>query len=148
MKDNRIDKITPRLGQFIRVNNAERFDDLKDGFTNKVWKLKRYSESVFYVSLQVENVDGKGERCLLFTPVEHTDMEFIELDPSLTKFVMGRLYPAVIGRRPCYLIKTKHWNGSTRILRISKSQLTKADKRALAHPKTVTTKPAIVDMFD
>lgn len=149
MDDNRIDKLTPKLGQFIRVNNAERFDALKGSFQSKdKFKLPRYRESTFYVSLQVEDVDGNGERCLLFTPTEHTDMEFIELDPTLTRFVTGRLYPAVIGRKPCYLIKTKHWDGRARILRISKSQLAKADRRAMSHPKTITTKPAIVDMFD
>lgn len=139
----KIDDITARLGQFIRVNNMEKAT-AKTGAE----KFKFGSECNGYVSLQVEDVDGNGERCLLFTHTEHTDMEFIELDDSMTKFVYGRLYPANIARRDCYLIKTKHWDGRVRILRISKTQLKKADARARRHPKSITTKPAIIDMFD
>lgn len=139
----KIDDLTPRLGQFIRVNNME-----KAAAKTGAEKFKYGRESNEYVSLQVEDVDGNGERCLLFTHTEHTDMEFIKLDDSMTKFVYGRLYPANIARRDCYLIKTKHWDGRVRVLRISKTQLKKADKRALQHPKSITTKPAIIDMFD
>ena len=139
----KIDDLTPRLGQFIRVNNME-----KAAAKTGAEKFKYGSEWNEYVSLQVEDVDGNGERCLLFTHTEHTDMEFIELDDSMTKFVFGRLYPANIARRDCYLIKTKHWDGRVRILRISKTQLKKADARARRHPKSITTKPAIIDMFD
>ena len=139
----KIDDLTPRLGQFIRVNNME-----KAAAKPGAEKYKYGSESNEYVSLQVEDLDGSGERCILFTYLEHTDMEFIELDDSMAKFVLGRLYPANIARRDCYLIKTKHWDGRVRILRISKSQLKKADARGRRHPKSITTKPAMIDMFD
>ena len=141
--NKKIDDITPKLGQFIRVNNMERATA-----TTPQEKWKRARECSQYVSLQVEDVTSEGERCLLFTMTEFLFMNFVEFDTSMVKFVFGRLYPANIGKRDCYLIKTKHWDGTTHILRISQNELAKADARAIDHPKSITTKPAIVDMFD
>jgi hypothetical protein len=137
----KIDELHPKLGQFIRVNNME-----KATAKTSQEKFKYGRENDRYVSLQIEDLDGDGERCLLFTYLEHTDMEFIELSDD--KLVFGRLYPSKIANKPCFLIKTKHWDGRVRILRVSASQLVKADARARRHPKTVTKKPAMVNMFD
>jgi hypothetical protein len=134
-----IDDMPIKLGQLIRVRNVERSKDLKN----------HRAESIEYVSLQIEDEDSNNERCILFTHIEHTDMESVGLPEVLTeKMVYGRLYPCIIGKRSTFFCKVKHWDGRTRILRISKTQLTKMDKRAKAHPDSCTKKSLLTDMMD
>lgn len=132
-------KLKVVLGQFIRVENEER----KSG-------VFRYSRGcAYYIALQVEDLDGNGERCILFTPTEHTNMKFITLpDLLLNKMVKGRIYPVNIARRDCFIIRTVNWDGKERIIRISESQLKTADQRAHKHPASLTKKDVLTDLFD
>ena len=57
-----IDKVTVRMGRLILVENT-----LRPKFSN----AKRQ-----YVAVQVENADGRGERCLLFTQKEIEAAEY------------------------------------------------------------------------
>lgn len=52
--DNLIDKVKVKPGRLIRVYNTEKKKKENDG----------------YVSIWVEDADGKNERCLLFTEKE------------------------------------------------------------------------------
>lgn len=133
-----IDEHSVKLGQCIRVVNVEK----KAGNDR--------SGADTYVSIQVEDENGDNERCLLFTLAEFSDMEKIELHESLYKgMIIGRTYPAKIATRPCYLARVRHYDtGRIMLLRISITQLTKADKRAARHPESVTKKSFLSDLMD
>ena len=132
-----IDDHNVKLGQCIRVVNVEK----------KAGNDRAGADT--YVSIQVEDENGDNERCLLFTETEFTDMEFIRLPESIYGGMkLGRLYPAEIAKHCCYLIKSRHWNGGIIIKRISITQLTKADKRAVKHPESVTKKSFLSDLMD
>ena len=133
-----IDKQDIKLGQCIRVANVEK----KAGNDR--------AGADIYVSVQVEDENSDNERCLLFTETEFADMEKIELHESLYKgMVIGRMYPARIATRPCYLVRVRHYDtGRIMLLRISITQLTKADKRAAKHPESVTKMSFLSDLLD
>ena len=134
-----IDKNKIVLGQCIRVKNVEKQLNPK----------QRHSEAEEYVAIQVENSDGNSEMCILLTHIEHTDMETVQLhDDMITHMVAGRLYPVTLGKKTTYLVKVNHWDGRTRILRMSHSQWVNATYRAANHPKSCTTKSMLTDMFD
>ena len=137
--EHAIDKNKIVLGQCVRVQNVEKKNDPK----------KRRFEADEYIAIQIEDYDGNGEMCLLLTHIEHTDMESVELNKSmLNNMIAGRMYPVTIGRKKTYLVKVDHWDGRTRVLRMSYSQWTSAAYRAANHPKSCTKKSMLTDMFD
>ena len=137
--EHAIDKNKIVLGQCVRVQNVEKKDNPK----------ARRFEADDYVAIQIEGYDGNEEKCLLLTYIEHTDMESVELNKSmLNNMIAGRLYPVTIGRKDTYLIKVNHWDGRTRVLRMSRVQLLNASYRADKHPKSCTKKSIITDLFD
>ena len=129
-----VDNLPVKLGQLIPVYNMDR---------------RTKSEFDHYIALHIEDIDGSNERCVLFTSLEHTDMESVKLPEDITKnMIQGRLYPCTLGARSTNLVATTHWDGRVRILRISPSQLARLDKRASKHPETCPKKSFITDMLD
>ena len=128
-----VDNLPVKLGQLIPVENVEH----------------RRAEFDRYIALHIEDLDSSNERCILFTPLEHTDMESVILPEDITKhMVQGRLYPCTLGNRKTNLVAVTHWDGRSRVLRISATQLAKMDKRASSHPETCPKKSFITDMLD
>ena len=139
MNEHVIDEVNVVLGQCIRVWNMERCLDA----------AKHSRECNQYIAIQVEDYSGKEEYCILLTHINHTDMESVQLPMSmLNDMVAGRLYPVVIAKKETYLVKVAHWDGRTRILRISKKQLQEATDRAISHPLSCTKKSMLTDMLD
>lgn len=134
---NKIDDLKIELGTCIRVHNVEKLNDPK----------KYRADDKDYIAIQIEDFDGKGERCILLTHIEHTDAATVELSFD-NSMVAGRLYPVTIGRREIYLCKVKHWDGRVRILRITSKLLEKGDIRAEKHPLSCTKKSWFTDMMD
>jgi hypothetical protein len=68
---NLIDKVKVKPGRLIRVYNTE----------------KKKNENKGYVSVWVEDEDGKNERCLLFTEkeIERAEKRSIRNSEDLTK---------------------------------------------------------------
>ena len=106
------------LGQMVRVANQE----------------KKFNENELYVAVQVEDENGENERCILFTEIELSDMEKITFDFAFSKMVNGRLYSAIIDKKPTYLVKLSNDFEYQMIYRISPSQLTAAEERAKKNP--------------
>lgn len=136
-------KLKIKLGQCIRVQNVEKLEAKgKD-------KFLRSAEGNDYVAIQIEDEDGKNERCVLLTHIEHTDMETVTLPDAITgKMVFGRLYCVRIAGEYTYFLKVKHWDGRNRILRVSDTQLSRANIRAIKHPKSLTKKGKLTDLMD
>lgn len=127
-----IDKdLKVELGQLIRVTNLN----------------KRAQENEIYVSLQVEDEDGKNERCILFTEIETADMEKISAS-FLSSLICGRIYKCIIGRYQTNIIKVKNYTGEIKYFRISNSQLKKAERRASRNLEDLTKKSKLTDLFD
>ena len=134
-----IDKNKIVLGQCVRVQNVEKKDDSK----------ARRFEADEYIAIQIEDYTGNEEQCILFTHIEHTDMESVELNYSMiNNMVAGRLYPVKLDKKDTYLLKVNHWDGRTRVLRMSRVQLLNASYRAAKHPKSCTKKSILTDLFD
>ena len=137
--EHAIDKNKIVLGQCVRVQNVEKKNNPK----------KRRFEADDYVAIQIEDYDGNDEKCILLTYIEHTDMESVELNKSmLNNMIAGRLYPVTLGRKETFLVKVNHWDGRTRVLRMSQGQLYTAGYRAYRHPNSCTKKSIIADLFD
>lgn len=131
---NRIDDHEVTLGQCIRIENS---------------KPKHFFEAEEYLAFHVEDYFGDNERCLLLTTCEHTDMESVEFPDALMKGMkFGRLYPVKIAKRSTFIVKVRHYDGRTRVLRISKGQLAVADARANRHPECCPKKSWLNDLFD
>lgn len=127
------------LGQCVRVTNVEK----------KRTPNKHKFESDEYIAIQIEDYDGKDERCILFTPTEHTDMETVGMNYAmLNNMVAGRLYHVTINKVQTYLLKVFHWDGRSRVLRIASTSLQKAVERAEKHPLSCTKKSILTDLFD
>ena len=134
-----IDNVKIVLGQCVRVRNVEKDNSPKT----------HHMECPEYIAIQVEDYSGKEEYCILLTHINHSDMESIQLPTEMVNnMIAGRLYPVKIARKDTYLLKVTHWEGSTRILRISQSQLLSAVKRAVNHPFSCTKKSFLTDMLD
>lgn len=137
--EHAIDKNKIVLGQCVRVQNVEKKDNPKE---------HRF-EADEYIAIQIEDYDGNGEMCLLLTHIEHTDMESVELNKSmLNNMIAGRMYPVTLGKKKTYLVKVDHWDGRTRVLRMSYGQWVNAGYRAGKHPKSCTKKSILTDLFD
>lgn len=128
----KIDDFKTVMGQMIMVKNQE--------------KVATANER--YVALHVEDEDGNNERCLLFTEIEIADMEKITMEFLRTAMVQGRLYEAIINKRLCYLCRVKNRSEYEMILRISPSQLSYAENRALKNPEDLPKKDLLTDMMD
>lgn len=134
-----IDKNKIVLGQCVRVQNVEK----------KINPKARRFEADEYIAIQIEDYEGTEEICILLTHIEHTDMESVQLNKSmLDNMIAGRMYPVVLGKKTTYLVKVNHWDGRTRVLRMSYSQWTDAVYRADKHPKSCTKKSILTDLFD
>jgi hypothetical protein len=134
MAKPQVDNLPVKLGQLIPVENVEQ---------------RSRAEFDRYIALHIEDLDSSNERCILFTPLEHTDMESVVLPEDITKhMVQGRLYPCTLGNRDTNLVSVTHWDGRSRVLRISATQLAKAERRASKHPESLPKKSFITDLMD
>lgn len=129
-----IDNVEVKLGRAIRVKNLD----------------PRKGEAEVYIALQVEDLNGKNERCVLFT--EHE----LDLCPVLDitwDLVPGRLYPYADNQYTGYIVKTFTYS-KTRdewyivVRRISTHRLEVADERAMKNPEDLTHKSWLVDWLD
>lgn len=128
-----IDKNTDiKMGNLVLVKNTQR-------------KTMENSE---YISLNVEDEDGENERCLLFTRVEMSDMEKVQSKFFLKNMKNGRLYKVVIDGNQTNLVKVVHKDGREMILRISNTQLERADFRRINNPEDLTKKGFLTDIVD
>jgi hypothetical protein len=134
-----VDNVPVKLGQLIPVCNIEQAESPK----------KLSTESDRYIALHIEDYTGDNERCVLFTLIEHSDMEAVVLPEDILKsMVKGRLYPCTLGHRDTNLVSVTHWDGRARVLRISATQLAKAERRASKHPETCPKKSFLTDLMD
>lgn len=129
-----IDNVEVKLGRAIRVKNLD----------------PRNGETDFYIALQVEDLDGNNERCVLFT--EHE----LELCPVLDitwDLVPGRLYPYSDNQYSGYIVKTFTYSAKRDewyvvVRRITAKRLEVADERAMKNPEDLTHKSWLVDWLD
>ena len=123
---------TVKLGNVIPVKNVDR----------KNWEVNEF------ISIQIEDREGDNERCLLFTQLEYSLLKDVVLPCECTKaLVTGRLYPAALYGRDVFFVRVIE-KGTPRLVQIGKTILAKVDKRAKAHPKSVTKKSLIRDLLD
>ena len=128
-----IDKNTDiKIGNLVLVKNTQ----------------KKPMENSEYISLHVEDEDGENERCLLFTLVEMSDMEKVQSKFLLNNMKNGRLYKVVINGNQTNLVKVVHKDGREMILRISNTQLERADFRRINNPEDLTKKGFLEDLMD
>lgn len=128
-----IDKNTDiKMGNLVLVKNTQR----------------KPMENSEYISLHVEDEDGENERCLLFTRVEMSDMEKVQSKFLLNNMKNGRLYKVVIDGNQTNLVKVVHKDGREMILRISNTQLERADFRRINNPEDLTKKGFLEDFMD
>ena len=120
------------MGQMVRVANLQ----------------KKFNENEQYIAIQVEDENGKNERCLLFTEIELSDMEKINFKFAFDNMKSGRLYSATIDRKPTYLVKLSNDNEKEMIYRISPTQLTAAEERAKRNPEDLTKKSWFTNLKD
>lgn len=132
LKMEKIDNFEVVLGKMIKVANTG----------------KKFNENEIYVSVQVEDENGKNERCLLFTEIELSDMEKIELNFAFDSMVNGRIYKVVIDKVETNLLKMENGNGDVKIYRVSNSQLLAAETRAKRNPEDLTKKSFFTDLMD
>ena len=129
-----IDNVEVKLGRAIRVKNLD----------------PRNGETDFYIALQVEDLDGDNERCVLFT--EHE----LELCPVLDitwDLVPGRLYPYSDNQYSGYIVKTFTYSAKRDewyvvVRRITAKRLEVADERAMKNTEDLTHKSWLVDWLD
>ena len=129
-----IDNVEVKLGRAIRVKNLD----------------PKHGEAEVYVALQVEDLDGKNERCVLFT--EHE----LELCPVLDitwDLVPGRLYPYADNQYEGYIVKTFTYSAKrdewyTVVRRITAKRLAAAEDRAMKNPEDITKKSWLVNWLD
>lgn len=124
MSAKQIDDKDIVMGQMVRVANQE----------------KKFNENQSYVAIHIENEDGNGERCLLFTEIELSDMEKIKFDFILPLMKLGRLYSATIDGKRTNFVKIMNGIDEAKILRLSPSQLKIAEERAKRNPEDLTEK--------
>lgn len=120
------------LGKMIKVENQN----------------KRHFENDYYVAVQVEDQDGQNERCLLFTQIELSDISKINSNFLMEKMVTGRIYNFSIGRSNLFLVKLKNYQDGEIIIRLTKTKLANAQKRAKNNPQDLTKKSWLVDLAD
>ena len=127
------ESLSIKLGQFIKIENKER----------------KNLESDSYIAIQVEDVNGSNERCLLFTENELSNAKNIDSSNWLaSELKAGRLYPLTIGTQKFYMIKIFDLNKTEKIVKITQGLLNKAEKRSEKNPEDLTKKSFIRDLFD
>ena len=121
-----------KLGQLIKVEN----------------KNKKNLESKSYIALQVEDLNGSNERCILFTENEINNTKNLDLSNwFVPELKAGRIYPFIINQK-FYIIKIFDLNGIEKIIKISNNLLNKAEKRAINNPEDLTKKSFFRNLFD
>lgn len=122
-----------KLGQFIKIEN----------------KNKKKLENNSYIAIQVEDLNGDNERCILFTEIELTDATNIDSSNWFSKnLIPGRIYPMLIGKHTFYMLKIFNSNEDEKILKLTKTLLAKAEKRAIKNPEDLTKKSFLRNLFD
>ena len=129
-----IDDVEVKLGRAIRVKNLD----------------PKHGEAEVYIALQVEDLDSKNERCVLFTEYE------LELCPVLDiswDLVPGRLYPYSDNQYSGYIVKTFTYSAKRDewyvvVRRITAVRLQHAEERAEKNPEDLTKKSWMVDWLD
>ena len=132
MSAKQLDENKVVLGQAVKVANQE----------------QKMNENEVYLAFQVEDENGLNERCILFTEIEFSDLEKITFDFAFNKMVDGRIYSAVIDKKPTNLVKLANGEGDKKIYRISATQLKTAEERALKNPEDLTKKNFFTDLKD
>ena len=110
-------------------------------------QYKKFNENKRYLSLQVEDENGDNERCLLFTDIEISDMENIDI-PFSQNMKLGRIYKSRINNKETYLLRVITNTDMDKVLRISFTKLKKAEARAKKNPEDLTKKSLIQDLLD
>ena len=128
----KIDDFKTVMGQMIMVKNQ-----------NKVATANEQ-----YIAIHVEDEDGENERCLLFTEIELSDMEKIEMNLLNKHMVRGRLYSAKINQRNTYLCLIKNRIGEEIIFRFSPFEIAHAENRASKNPEDIPQKDFLTDLMD
>ena len=77
-----------------------------------------------------------------------SDMEKIQSKFFLNNMKNGRLYKVVIDGSQTNLVKVVHKDGREMILRISNTQLERADFRRINNPEDLTKKGFLTDIID
>lgn len=125
-------ELTVKLGQLIKIENKE----------------KKSTENEFYIALQVEDFDGKNERCILFTENEVKNATRISYDNFFVENMKaGRLCPFVFNSN-AYLIKVFDENEQELVLKFSKKVIDAADLRATKNPEDLTKKSFFRNLID
>ena len=129
-----IDNVEVKLGRAIRVKNL---------YPSK-------GEAKVYIALQVEDLNGKNERCVLFTEHELGLCPVLDITWDL---VPGRLYPYSDNQCNGYIVKTLIYNTKRDewyivVRRITAKRLSIAEDRAMENPEDLTKKSWIVDWLD
>ena len=129
-----IDNVEVKLGRTIRVKNLN----------------SRNREADIYIALQVEDLDGKNERCILFTQRELELCKVVDISWDL---VPGRLYPYADNQYEGYIVKTFMYNSKRDewyivVRRITAKRLEIAEDRAMKNPEDLTHKSWVVDWLD
>jgi hypothetical protein len=137
-----LEDIPVKLGNVILVKNIEKTK--RDEKTDR-----QINEPAVYVSIQVEDYNGKHERCILLTEHEYKSLPEVKLPTEFTaKLLVGRLYPVNIGKTDAYFLAINSAEGWSRLVRVGAWLLTKADARAAKHPESVTKKNWFRDLVD
>ena len=126
-----------KLGYCIHVVNCEKEEDPKG----------HVDEPPVFICIQLETEDGNVEYPVLLTDEEYSKVEK-GYSTDMNKLVAGRTYPTFRFRRNCYDIVIKDWTGETCIGFFKREEIVAYYKRALYHPKSVTKKSLITDLFD
>ena len=129
-----IDDVEVKLGRAIRVCNLN----------------PKRGESNTYIAIQVEDLDSKNERCILFTEYELSLCPILDITWDL---VPGRLYPYSDNQYTGYIVKTLTYSQKRDewyvvVRRITKKRLETADQRAIKNPEDLTRKSWLVDWLD
>lgn len=119
------------LGNCIRVLNADSTKEEHDSF----------------VCIQVESEDGRTEYPILMTLLEYDKLEHVVND-DMKKMVAGRIYPAFIHGKNYYCVKLNGYDKEEYIGIFDIGDWAKYYRRAVEHPKSVTKKSLLTDIFD
>ena len=124
------------MGNCIHVVNCEKKDDA------------RYAaEDDVLICIQVENESGREEYPILMTQDEFDKLEKGYL-PDMDDMVMGRIYPKFITDKNFYCVKLKENTNDIYVGIFDIGDWSTYYRRAIDHPKSVTHKSMITDLFD
>lgn len=99
-----------------------------------------------YNSIWVEDAKGKNERCLLFTDNE---LKCFDVEIIGWPMVLGRLYKIVEGNIVYYFVKLFYpETKKNKIIKISSTNLKKAEYRSYRNPEDLTEKNFWIDITD